>query len=549
MLPLAAIIIVYLLCFFESTRSAGFYLDDWMFIDTFWQGPEGFVEAYVNLMQTDPRFLNRPVEALLFLASYKAFGTNPLGYHIFNDALEITASWLIFLCFKRTTNAPLISLLCALLFLLLPTHNATHYWVSCICVNLSLCLYLGSLFCDIEGAIRGRTDLHIASAIIFLTGLLNYEIFLPLAALNVMAVFLLRTSKQSYKDSLVYALKPLALLTVSTIFLFVYLKLIMPLFGKAWMHRIAFEPALFFKNLLAGIVLNSPMSLGPFIAEKLKQAFGEGLATVQWLKLAGIAAVVSIPAILNKILPAQANSCSDQKATKVAGAFLILGFLSVLASYTIFGFNPEYLPTLDTTVNRINIAASIGLSMVFCSALLFLLSFFNKSKKWNALAPLAVTLPLIAAFTITNWTIAKPYELSWQVQSYVMDKLKENKVKLQNYKFLILSGCSRYSGEAPVLDGIWDFRPMARIALNRPELDGTVVSSRLQVAKSGIRDMVGDLVCTSNDFNGMIGIFIPSFIMIEISGPNQFVDLIEERGLQFESKDLTKPWREKLKER
>lgn len=519
-----------------------------MFIDTFWQGPEGFIEAYVNLMQTDPRFLNRPVEALLFLASYKAFGTNPLGYHIFNDALEITACWLIFLCFKRTTNSPLISLLCALLFLLLPTHNATHYWVSCICVNLSLCLYLGSLFCDIEGAIRGRTDLHFASAILFLISLLNYEIFLPLAALNVMAVFLLRTSKQSYKDSLVYTLKPLALLTVSTILLFVYLKLIMPLFGKAWMHRIAFEPALFFKNLSAGILLNSPTSLAPFVAEKLKQAFGEGLATVQWLKLTGIAAIVSSAAILSKILPTEEKGLSYTKDYKVAGAFLIIGSLTVLGSYTIFCFNPEYLPTLDTPVNRINIAASIGLSMIFCSILLLLLDLFNKSKKWHALGSLAFSLPLLISLTITNWTLAKPYELSWQVQSYVMGKLRENKDKLKNYKFLIFSGCSRYSGEAPVLDGIWDFRPMARIVLNRPELDGTVVSSRLKVSKSGIKDMVGDLVCTSTDYTGMIGIFIPSFIMIEIASPNQFVDLIEERGLQFESKELTKEWRKQLKE-
>src|SRR3990167_1997404 len=141
----ACLTIVWLLCFGHIDCRVGFYLDDWA---TF--SPMHFVEkTWWSLFQSclaDDRLVIRPLECGLFALTWLAFGDHPLGHHLINGAFEILGAFLAHLALSRLTANRALSLVAALLVLIYPTHDATHYWVIASAISGALTLYLLSLY-------------------------------------------------------------------------------------------------------------------------------------------------------------------------------------------------------------------------------------------------------------------------------------------------------------------------------------------------------------------------------------------------------------------
>lgn len=547
--PLYAVLVIFaveLLCFYPSIRETGFYLDDWLFISTFEAGPSDFWKALVNLLKVDSRFLNRPVEAVLFLASYKTFGLNPFGYHVFNSILESISAWLFYMCLLVLTRRQLVSLSAALIFLLYPNHNCTHYWVSCIVVSLSLCLYLGSLLSNLKGANSDKNSWHVLSFLLFTLSLFNYEVFLPLASLNVLLVLFLKSRTNNARTAFKESAKVALLLASAVGILLLYLKGIMPLLGEAWMHTVSFNFNLMTETVLKGLSINSPNIALNFFNSKISSEFPTGLSQIQLAKLFLIVAVVLGSACtIRESQPSETET--DQKIT--AGSIFLVGLVSLVASYSIFGLNPEYMPTYDTLVNRVNTGASIGLSMIFGSILILgshYISLLNKSAKASKMLVVTMTLPIILFFVVSNWALAKPYELSWQLQAHIAKFLKLNRENFKGCKSLILADSPRYVYEAPVFDGTWDFRSMARIMLKNPDIDGSVASERLKLEDNEIKDLVYGFLCTKFDYNGLLVLFSPSCRLEKVNNPEEFVRLFENAELQFLPKSAVEKWKSDL---
>ena len=155
--------------FFPGIKHVGFYLDDWVMLNTLARGPQNFFELFNYYFSADPRVVKRPIEALHFMVMFKLFGLKPLGYHVFNLILEVLSAWLLYFCMHRLTRSMPVALVTSILFLIYPSHNSTHYWVVCSSVGMSMILYLGSLLADIEAVLRDKKCLHNHKAIGFFT--------------------------------------------------------------------------------------------------------------------------------------------------------------------------------------------------------------------------------------------------------------------------------------------------------------------------------------------------------------------------------------------
>ena len=548
---LLAIFLIEFSCFFPVLRHIGFYLDDWVMLNYLSIGPESFLELLQFYFSTDPRVVNRPLEAVHFMLMFKLFGLKPLGYHIFNAMMEILSACFLYLSLKLLSGSRKFSFISSALFLLYPSHNITHYWVVSSSVSLSMLLYLWALYCDLQGAKTRRLFLHVLSAFLFYLSLLNYEVCLPLAALNVVFVALVVREETDWRQAIKYTIRPAVCLSLAISGLFVYLKFIMPMFGTAWMHRISFETGLMFATIGEGIRLNLPWVAFGYFGEHAVAFARDGLGPKE---LVFLTAQMLVFLGTYYYLDFKDKQQLSKKAVvqPLSGSMLVLlGFFGVAISYTIFGLNSEYMPTFITFVNRVNTGATVGLAVIVLGLSLICRSFIcdrGLSLRLNSFLP-AAGLILIFFYTMANWSLAKPFVISWQLQSHIFKFFEQNGNQFKKASSILLANAPRYAGESPVFDGTWDFQSMLRIALKREDINGGVVCDRLEISEEDLKDKSkGGFLCGTYPFERMYLLLSPTCEVKKVENATQFIDLVEQRGMQFElNKELPSIWRQQLK--
>jgi hypothetical protein len=237
---------------------------------------------------------------------------------------------------------------------------------------------------------------------------------------------------------------------------------------------------------------------------------------------------------------------------KTSFVVITVGLLTVVASYSIFGLNPEYTPTLVTLVNRINTGAAFGLSIVVAGILGLILA-----PPQSGRSPLAtfstVSLTtllcagLVALFTITNWSLGKPWEISWSVQERTFDALRARREELTSAKSVVLMNCPRYVDATPVFDGPWDFEQQLHIALRRTDITGGVVSERLVVGPDSVQDVTMNFACAEYPIRNLVLVTPGLTTVAPVDTPSQFVDVVERDGRQFGlSAETIQNWREQV---
>lgn len=550
---LLAIFLIEFLCFFPVLRHIGFYLDDWVMLNYLSLGPGSFLELLQFYFSTDPRVVNRPLEAIHFILMFKLFGLKPLGYHIFNCLMEILSACFLYLSLKLLSGCRKFSFISSALFLLYPSHNITHYWVVSSSVGLSMLLYLGALYCDLQGAKTRRLSLHILSAFLFYLSLLNYEVCLPLAALNVVFVTLVVRKQTDWRQAIIYGVRPAVCLALAISGLFVYLKFIMPMLGTAWMHRVSFETGLMFATIGEGIRLNLPWVAFGYFGEHALGFVRDNLGLRELVLL--VAQILVFWSTCYYLDDKDKQQLAENVAVPpLSGSVLVLlGSFGVVISYTIFGLNSEYMPTFITFVNRVNTGATVGLAVLVLGVLLICRSFVSeKGLSLRLISLLTVTgLILVCFYTVTNWSLAKPFVISWQLQSHIFKFFEQNQSQFKKASSILLANAPRYAGESPVFDGTWDFQSMLRIALKREDINGGVVCDRLEISKEDLKDKSkGGFLCATYPFERMYLLFSPTCEVKKVENAIQFIDLVEQRGMQFElNKELPSIWRKQLEGR
>ncbi|MFH0731701.1 MAG: tetratricopeptide repeat protein [Candidatus Omnitrophota bacterium] len=126
----------------------------------------------------------RPLQMLTYMADYFLWGQNPTGYHITNSILHILAAlslyWLIGILFSDW----LISLFCALFYVIHPVHTEAVSYISGRADPLALLFILLCLAFYIKSASPGKNPILFLSACLsFILALLSKESALILPAL------------------------------------------------------------------------------------------------------------------------------------------------------------------------------------------------------------------------------------------------------------------------------------------------------------------------------------------------------------------------------
>ncbi|MDZ4835068.1 MAG: hypothetical protein SGJ27_14935 [Candidatus Melainabacteria bacterium] len=523
---LAIIIAVELINFGGAYKRTGFYLDDWLMLRQLSFGPQGYFDLVYKYLTTDPRVIIRPIEALHFGTVFYFSGTDPFGWRLSNLVMEVASTFLIYLIVARLAANRLAGFVASMFFLTYPVHDSTHYWAVCSCVSLSLTSYLGSLWATLKAVGSRHKPLWLLFAYAsFAFSIYGYEPFLPLCALNVVAYVVMTRDLKNLlpagRAAILHSL-PYAGLIASLI---LYQRYVVPLIMKAALHKIHFDPTLIAGTIAEGLRVVSPVVTAPFISAHVSDfARTEGFTSGVLIRLASLTALVLVGALIT----------APGGVYKRGPAFMLiaLGLFTAIISYSIFGLNPEYTPTLITLVNRINTGAAFGLSIMIAGIAVLTLAGRNFYK--TKLFASAITLSsLLVVFALANWGLSKPWEVSWSVQQRTFDALQARKSEFDNVDSVVLMNCPRYVNASPVFDGTWDFEEALHLALGRSDIKGGVVSERMAIGSDCVQDIALGFACAEYPFKNLV-LVTPGLTTVQrVNGPKHFIKIVETEGTHF----------------
>ncbi len=175
---LCAILAVVALAYLPAL-GLGFYGDDWIFYDL--AGRLSLPDYVVKYF--DPRVQTawyRPVQGVIFRVEYLLFGSNLLGYHLFNVLVHLANCCLLYKILFQVTRNWRVGLAAALCFGTLPTAALAVFWPGVIDV-VETFFTLSAIFFWFAYLSAGRRRDYVLAFIAFLCALLSKEIglFLP----------------------------------------------------------------------------------------------------------------------------------------------------------------------------------------------------------------------------------------------------------------------------------------------------------------------------------------------------------------------------------
>lgn len=534
LVALICLLLVEALCFGPGIKQIGFYLDDWsMFSQLHFCSQDFF--SLMRQCLSDIRVQIRPLEAPYFVLLQLLFNDRPLGAHLVNCGMEVLSAWFLYLSLTRIISDRALSLVAALLFLLYPSHDATHYWITASSATLSMMLYTMSLWLSLKLA-QGKRWLWL-SVTVFACSVFNYEAYMPLCAVNVVCILFVRARNTGWRNALLPTALTCLPYAAVVAAMWAYQRLYLTSLKTSYTRPLTLDPQYMLSVVQHGLSNNLGNEGIRFYWERTHDAIAAGLPPATMISFA-LLALCTLASLLFL-------SSRRQESKHPALPLLFLGLFTLLCSYSIFALAADYVPTLQTTMNRINYGGALGASMMLAGLLGCANALFKTAGKTRAIMLSALLCPLLTFFTLSNWGLSKPWILSWNVQKHIRQLLAHQGSRFHAGDTIILANAPRYVQWAPMYDGVWDFEPMLKLTLNNPNLNGNVVSERLSVSSTGIADISLNFVCGKYPFKNLYLLVPTPEQWFSIGSADEFIQTVETHGMGFGlSPEAVKRWKQ-----
>lgn len=520
------LLLIEIITFGVNVKRVGVYQDEWIYFSELHFIPHTLTNLILTLFW-DPRMIVRPLEALHFGPLFFLVWERPLWYHLVCYSVEFIGGCFLFLALCRLCSNRGVALAVAVLFLVYPTHDATHYYITASGEQLSASFFTLSLWLFLKGMDESRVRLLWWSAFAYFLSIYNYEQTLPLVVIYPLLYFLqLKSARRqltNLKSFVIYQF-PFALVAASMV---AYRMWLLPALSLGWHYSMVYD----LRNFVSVIGAGVNASLSPYMESVCMSAITDllkdKLPAVSWLSL-----LIAVLVVFNCMLRQGPDPSRRSNRNLYVAA---VGVVILLLSYTIFGFSPEHMPTIVTWHNRVNICGSLGACMIIAGllgAICDALPAMTHSGK--ILFPSVVSL-LAGLFILVDWQFAKPWIISWHAQTELMVTLRSHASEIRPGDSIIIGGITRYaSQEAPVVDGVWDWQSIVRTTLNKADLRGTVVTQRLCLGKEALVDRSGTLVLGTFPFKRMILYSPVKSSWVRISTRQEFIEQARRLGWTIE---------------
>ncbi|MBI3553473.1 MAG: hypothetical protein HY077_13340 [Elusimicrobia bacterium] len=486
MVPLLLLAAAELICFGPFSSRLGFYHDDWINLERLSDAGGLFagVRYYAHLV------LERPVNSLQYPLLFALGGLHPLPYQLFYLAAETLEGWLLFILLKRLTDSREFSLLAAAVILIFPTHAVTHCWLSSSAMVVTVDLTLASLLLHLRWLEGRRVKDLAASQLLYLVGLLNYEIaaFLPLMLAGASI-----GRGRPVKESL----------------------------AKLWPYAASLGAALLWQRAVVSLFLNRNPRLVGFSLRHALKAYEAGFecaanraVDVCW-RMAPVGAGLGGGAILAAAAFAAAAGLllSWGKETKFsARAALGAAAGAFIGACAPFAASADYTPMVFGVMSRTNGVIAIGAGLLWAIGL-------NALARRSRGSAGLVFGAVVFCMTLANWGHGLQWARSWRLQTDILKALTARAEAIDGPATILLADAPGVldPGGALVFGAHWDIGPALRLSTGRKDLSADAAGPGTQFLADAVEPRPGIRYSYS-------GLYLYSYrddVLYRLTGPNR----------------------------
>lgn len=457
----------------------GFYYDDYSVL---WRMSSAHDQSLLGAYHAvRPGTGQRPLQALMFAVLYRAFGTNPLGYHLANAGLLIAIAALLYLVLRELRAPRLVCVAVPLVYSTLPHYATNRFWVDAFQISLSTLCYLGSLFAALR-AVRSTGPALAAWLAVALAGvvasLLAYEVIFPLFALNIGLVWWTasRSAPRRRPRGPVWVVDGLLLLVMvsagiakATVVAEHGQNGYQIGFRDGFVHHLAY--------LVSGVV---KLNVGTYLL---------ALPYVLWwivrhqFSAGALAVALASGAVAFVYLRSLARRERSLAARGAWRALVAIGLAAFVLGYAIFVTNQYVLFRSAGIDNRVNSAAALGLAGVLVGAVGWLTSRLQHRQALAFSATLACTVA-VGVFVVdalgSSWTRAA------QEQRAIVSGIARATGETRSWRTLILDGACPERRAAVVFADQSDLQGALRMRFGDNSLDADVAAEGLRATPRGL---------------------------------------------------------------
>jgi hypothetical protein len=457
----------------------GFYSDDWVFLGSMHPWRSSFPMQYAALGGGTSM---RPVQVFLLAILHHTFGTNPLPFHLVNNAALIIGVICVYLVLLELRLPRIMSVAVALIYGLLPHYSTDRFWIAAMQANVSMALCFGSLYAELRAAASPRARWRwwtLATAARILC-VLAYEVFLPLLLVSPFIAWV--NARRLTAPPRERFLRPTWLLIQLSV------------------AALTLAPAVMYKISVTtrpGIAISGDEHLG--------WAWGIYQGAT-WIAASDLGVLLpraawrlwhaspSIPALAVSLvsgllaygyLARTAGEDNAEHPWRRDLGVVAVGVITFWAGYAVplVAKNAGYAPT--GTVNRLAIAAAAGVALVWVGYSSLATSWIrNAMARRRAFA--AITAILYAICVFVNASLAALWAEAYRRQLDVIASIQRAYPEFPGPGSLIIDGVCPYVGPAAVFESSSDVTGALQVLYGQHGLNGAVITPNMTVTEDGL---------------------------------------------------------------
>jgi hypothetical protein len=462
----------------------GIYADDWGVLAFLrFHGDRTLVD-YLRRFYSLPITHMRPAQVLYEGVLYHQFGAKPFGYHAINAVVFLGSAWLLYLSLRLAVRQRFLALAIPLVFILLPNYSSARFVPFAFMVGLSMVFFFLNLYAMLKATEKtvlgwGWT---IVSVVALLISTLAYEVAIPLFALSFVMVWYLERKKpvadRPWISSpvLLSVLNAMALLSV----------LAFKALTTTRYHGVTTAPGVVLgalgaiPSVLHGAVHVHFHELGlrlPIIALEALLRY--------WNPMLFVLAVLLGAVVFWYLWRIQLHPGTEGWGNQDALGLTALGFVVFVLGNAMFLVSAgEFSFTMTGVANRTAMAASLGVSMVFVAAAMWVSLLARRQKE--LISSLLIALLCSGTFLATG-TIGAFWAAAADQQRAILSSVQRDVHSLPPNTTLLIDGVCPYIGPGIVFEGPGDMGGALQLLFRDPTLQGDVVTQRMEIETEGIR--------------------------------------------------------------
>lgn len=456
----------------------GFYSDDWAFLGMLTTAEDPSLGGLVQ-EQLDRNYMRmRPTQVLYQAALHRAFGVEPLGYHLVNAGVLVAVAVLLYWVLRELRLPRSLAVAIPAVYSLLPNYATDRFWFAAFGYLFSIAAYLAALYADLRAIRSGSRGLwwwKALALVALLAAGFGYEVVLPLLLLNIALTEIRarRLHPRGLRGQL--GLRGTLAFHGSTLGL---LSLI-----------VAYKTSVATSAGLGASLTFHLTRLAVGVATINLGTFGIGLPhTVAWSApragAAALAVAVVCAMVVYRYLGAIGASGSEVTLTARAWSRLVATGLLVMAlGYAIFLSTGRIGFSSTGIGNRVHAAGALGVAVMLVAGLGWL--DLRAGTRHKRVFRVGVAVVCASGTLVTNG-LAGFWVDAWRVEQGVLSDLHASLPDLAEGTTVLLHGVCPYVGPAVVFESNWDLAGALQVQHGVPSLRGDVTSGRVMIEPSGV---------------------------------------------------------------